>query len=101
MDLFKLYQILQIVLGFYWWMLFGQGVLFLFTGRHSETNFVFQLLRKINYPVTWLTRAIAPGVIIDRHIGFLAFALVTVARIAVHIVFYRMGALPDMTAVGG
>ena len=100
MNLFTLYQILQIVLGFYWWMLLGQGVLFLFTGYHSENNFVFQLLRKINYPVTHLTRILAPAVIVDRHIGMLAFALVTVARIAVHIVFFRMGALPDMSAVG-
>jgi hypothetical protein len=58
------------------------------------------LFRKINVPVTWLTRRLAPRFIPDRHIGFLAFALVIVLRVLVYALFYRAGYIPSMSPTG-
>ena len=100
MEPFKVFQVIQILLGFYTWTLIGQGVLFLFTGANSP-NFIARLFRQINFPVTWLTRRLAPRVISDRHIPLLAFMLVIVLRVLTYILFFRAGLIPDITPVQG
>jgi len=99
-DSFKLFQLIQILLGFYTWTLIGQGVLFLFTGANSP-NAVARMFRQINFPATWLTRRLAPRIIADRHIPMLTFMLVIVLRLLTYVVFFRAGAIPVITPVQG
>jgi len=100
-DSFRLFQLLQILLGFYTWMLLGQGLLFLFVGAQGHRNFVYRLFRQINYPATWVTRRITPAFIVDQHIPLLTFALVIVLRIVIYMLFYRAGAIPHDLVPGG
>jgi hypothetical protein len=56
--------------------LLGQGVLYVLAGANREQNFFYRILKTMTTPVWVATRFIAPRVIVDRHIGFLAFLLV-------------------------
>ncbi len=51
----------------------GQGVLWLIAGAKREENVVYRLFKVLTSPVTRLTRAITPRIIIDQHIGLVAF----------------------------
>ena len=101
MNPFLIYQLLQILLGYFMWTLIGQGVLFLFVGQQGDRNFIYRIFRLINLPVTWLTRLLAPRFIVDRHIGFLALALVVVLRLLVYIAFFRAGLIPSIAPTEG
>ena len=57
------------------WFLLGQGVLYLLAGRSRESNPIYRLFRFLTSPVVQLTRALTPGVIVDRHIPIVAFFL--------------------------
>lgn len=56
----------------------GQGVLWVLTGVKRDKNLVYNLFKTITSPVTRVTRAITPRVIIDAHIGLVAFFLLLV-----------------------
>ena len=56
----------------------GQGVLWVIAGSKRDKNVVYNLFRIITSPVTMVTRAITPRVILDRHIGLVAFFLLMV-----------------------
>jgi hypothetical protein len=58
--------------------LLGQGVLWLIAGSRRQENIVYGLFRTLTSPVMRVTRAITPRVIIDAHIGLVAFFLVAV-----------------------
>ena len=53
----------------------GQGVLWVLTGVKRDKNLVYTLFKTITSPVTRVTRAITPRVIVDAHIGLVAFFL--------------------------
>jgi hypothetical protein len=53
----------------------GQGVLWLLAGAKRDQNLVYNFFRIVTSPVTRATRAITPRVIIDAHIGLVAFFL--------------------------
>lgn len=55
--------------------LLGQGVLYLLAGASRHQNFVYQLFGILTRPVIKVTRMITPKVIIDKHIGVVAFFL--------------------------
>ena len=57
----------------------GQGILWLIAGTKRNENMVYQLFQILTSPVTRLTRAITPRIIIDAHIGLVGFFLVLVA----------------------
>jgi hypothetical protein len=57
----------------------GQGVLWVIAGAKRDQNFVYKLFKTLTSPVTRVTRAITPRIIIDAHIGLVAFFLLTVA----------------------
>jgi uncharacterized protein YggT (Ycf19 family) len=97
---FQIYEVLQILLGYFMWTLIGQGLLFLFVGQHGDRNFVYRLFRQINFPVAWLVRRITPRFIVDRHIGFVALALVIALRLGVYVAFFMAGAIPSITPAG-
>jgi len=60
----------------------GQGILWVIAGAKREQNIVYNLFRTLTSPVTRMTRAITPRVIIDAHIGLVAFFLLLVLWIA-------------------
>ena len=53
----------------------GQGILWVIAGAKREQNIVYNLFKTLTSPVTRVTRAITPRVIIDAHIGLVAFFL--------------------------
>ena len=56
----------------------GQGVLWVIAGAKRDQNLVYKLFRTLTSPVTRATRAITPRIIIDAHIGLVAFFLLMV-----------------------
>lgn len=60
----------------------GQGVLWVIAGAKREQNIVYNLFRTLTSPVTRVTRAITPRVILDAHIGLVAFFLLLVLWVA-------------------
>ena len=53
----------------------GQGVLWVIAGAKRDQNMVYNLFKTVTSPVTRLTRAVTPRIIIDAHIGLVAFFL--------------------------
>ena len=56
----------------------GQGVLWLLAGSRRDQNIVYNLFKTLTSPVIKVTRLITPRVIIDAHIGLVAFFLLIV-----------------------
>lgn len=56
----------------------GQGVLWIIAGAKRDQNIVYNLFKTLTSPVTKLTRLITPRIIIDAHIGLVAFFLLFV-----------------------
>jgi hypothetical protein len=61
----------------------GQGVLWLVSGSRREQNIVYRMFRILTSPVTRFTRMITPRVVLDQHIGLVAFFLLVVAWVVV------------------
>jgi hypothetical protein len=59
--------------------LLGQGLLFLFAGSKRQGNVVYQGLATVTRPVIRFTRFITPRVVLDRHLGLVAFLFVAMA----------------------
>jgi len=59
--------------------LLGQGLLFLFAGSKRQGNVVYQGLATVTRPVIRFTRFITPRVVLDRHLGAVAFLFVAMA----------------------
>jgi hypothetical protein len=56
----------------------GQGVLWVLAGSKRDQNLVYGIFKTLTAPVMKATRAITPRVILDQHIGFVAFFLLLV-----------------------
>ena len=56
----------------------GQGVLWVIAGSKRDQNLIYKLFKTLTSPITRVTRAITPRVIIDAHIGLVAFFLLAV-----------------------
>jgi hypothetical protein len=59
--------------------LLGQGLLFLFAGSKRDKNIVYQGLSVVTRPVLRVTRFVTPRVVLDRHLGPVAFLIVAIA----------------------
>ena len=60
----------------------GQGVLWVLAGARRDQNIVYNLFKTITSPVTKFTRLLTPRVVIDAHIGLVAFFLLIVLWLA-------------------
>ena len=60
----------------------GQGVLWILAGSKRDQNIVYNLFKTITSPATRATRIITPRIIIDAHIGLVAFFLLIVLWLA-------------------
>jgi hypothetical protein len=56
----------------------GQGVLWLVAGSKRGENVVYKIFQTLTAPVTKVTRLITPRVVLDQHIGLVAFFLLIV-----------------------
>ena len=56
----------------------GQGVLWVITGAKRDKNLVYGLFKTLTSPVMKATRWITPRVILDQHLGLVAFFLLIV-----------------------
>jgi hypothetical protein len=56
----------------------GQGVLWVIAGAKRGENLVYKLFQTLTSPVTRVTRLITPRIVLDQHIGMVAFFLVMV-----------------------
>ena len=56
----------------------GQGILWVIAGSKREQNAVYQLFRVLTSPVMRATRLITPRVVLDQHLGLVAFFLLVV-----------------------
>jgi len=68
----------------------GQGVLWVLTGVKRDKNLVYNLFKTLTSPVTRVTRAITPRVIIDAHIGLVAFFLLLVLWIVLTVLKVKL-----------
>ena len=56
----------------------GQGVLWLLAGARRDQNQIYKLFKVLTSPVTRVTRAITPRIVLDQHIGMVSFFLLIV-----------------------
>ena len=56
----------------------GQGILWAISGSKRDQNIVYNLFKTLTSPVTKATRAMTPRIILDQHIGLVAFFLLIV-----------------------
>ena len=75
----------------------SQGLLHVL-GARADNNFVYRLFATVNMPMFRATRFVTPRFIVDQHVGFVTFFLLSVAWFAlvlakVHYVV-KSGAIP-------
>ncbi len=58
--------------------LLGQGVLWVLAGGKREKNIVYGLFKTLTSPVMKVTRWITPRIVLDQHLGLVAFFLLAV-----------------------
>ncbi len=58
--------------------MFGQGVLWVIAGAKREENVVYGIFKTLTLPVMKVTRWITPRVVLDQHLGLVAFFLLIV-----------------------
>ena len=56
----------------------GQGILWVIAGSKRQQNPIYGLFRTLTMPVMKVTRAITPRVVLDQHLGLVAFFLLLV-----------------------
>ena len=60
----------------------GQGVLWVIAGSRRKENLVYQMFQTLTSPVMKATRWVTPRVVLDQHIGLVAFFLLLVLWLA-------------------
>jgi hypothetical protein len=56
----------------------GQGVLWVIAGSKRDQNLVYNLFKILTSPVMKVTRWITPRIVLDQHLGLVAFFLLVV-----------------------
>ena len=79
--------------------MFGQGVLWVLAGAKREQNLVYKLFKTLTRPVMKVARWITPRVVLDQHLGMVAFFLLLVLWLVLTITKIRM-VLAAMPAAG-
>ena len=77
----------------------GQGVLWVIAGSNRDQNIVYNLFKTLTSPVTRVTRAITPRIILDQHIGLVAFFLLLVLWVA--LTAFKIKLVLERAAGGG
>lgn len=56
----------------------GQGVLYVLAGAKRDQNLFYRIFKAVTSPVMKVTRWITPRVILDQHVGLVAFLLLAI-----------------------
>lgn len=74
----------------------GQGVLWVIAGAKRDQNMVYGLFKTLTSPVMKVTRWITPRVVLDRHLGLVAFFWLLVLWVVLTLMKIRivLGAVP-------
>jgi hypothetical protein len=77
----------------------GQGVLWVIAGSRRDQNMVYGLFKTLTSPVMKVTRWVTPRVVLDRHLGLVAFFLLMVLWVVLTIVKIRivLGVTPPVS----
>jgi hypothetical protein len=78
-------------------VMIGQGILFVLAGQSRHQNLVYRVFAAATQPIMKATRFITPRLIVDQHIGYVAFFLLLVLwvlalALKVHYFLERSGA---------
>ena len=68
----------------------GQGVLWVIAGSKRDQNLVYGIFRTITSPVMKVTRWITPRVVLDQHLGLVAFFLLIVLWLGLTVLKIRI-----------
>ncbi len=68
----------------------GQGVLWVIAGARRDQNPIYGIFKTLTSPVMKVTRWITPRVILDRHLGLVAFFLLMVIWVVLTILKIRI-----------
>lgn len=68
----------------------GQGVLWVLAGAKREQNAIYGIFKTLTSPVMKATRWITPRVVLDQHIGLVAFFLLIVLWLGLTILKIRI-----------
>ena len=70
--------IAQLVLYIALLALLGQGALYVLAGARRDSNFFYQLLKRVVKPFTALVRWITPAKVADHHVPIATFFLLSI-----------------------
>ena len=68
----------------------GQGVLWVLAGAKREQNAIYGIFKTLTSPVMKATRWVTPRVVLDQHIGLVAFFLLMVLWIVLTVIKIRI-----------
>ncbi len=68
----------------------GQGILWVVAGARRDQNMVYGLFKTLTLPVMKVTRWVTPRVVLDRHLGLVAFFLLGVLWIGLTIMKIKL-----------
>jgi len=68
----------------------GQGVLYLVAGAKRDKNAFYGIFKTITSPVMRVTRWITPRIVLDRHLGLVAFFLLVILWLGLTITKIRI-----------
>lgn len=60
----------------------GQAIIFLVAASAREKNFAYRLFKRVTQPADRLVRQITPRFILDRHLPFVSFVLLSLLWVA-------------------
>jgi hypothetical protein len=59
-------------------VMIGQGILFVLAGASRHQNLVYRVFAMVTAPILKATRVVTPRLIVDQHLGLVAFFLLSV-----------------------
>ncbi|MBI3372892.1 MAG: hypothetical protein HY017_14195 [Betaproteobacteria bacterium] len=70
--------------------LLGQGVLWVIAGAKRNQNLVYGLFKTLTSPVMKATRWITPRIVLDQHLGLVAFFLLIILWVGLTVMKIKM-----------
>lgn len=68
----------------------GQGLLYVIAGAKRDQNAVYGIFKTLTSPVMKATRWITPRIILDQHIGLVAFLLLIILWVGLTVMKIRI-----------
>jgi len=68
----------------------GQGVLYVLAGAKRDQNLIYRMFEALTSPVMKATRWITPRVILDQHLGLVAFLFLAILWFGLTVIKIRI-----------